>query len=341
MKALRVLLACMFLGCSFLYGLDTRISEADIFAANKKLGRGINFGNALEAPNEGQWGVTLKPEYFQAIKAVGFDSVRLPTKWSSHVAIEPPYTLDAKFADRVAWAVDQATANRLNIILNVQHYEELDSHPEDHAQRMVGIWENLAERYRDRPDSVYFELYNEPHDKLTEAKWNELVPRLLHVVRKTNPTRPVIIGPGQWNAVRALNRLELPSHDRNIIVTIHCYDPFHFTHQGASWAKGSEQWKGTKWTGTQAEQDALRKTLTQAAEWGKKHNRPIFLGEFGAYQEADLDSRIRWTRFVAREAENLGMSWAYWEFCAGFGAFDPQKNTWRRGLKEALIDTRK
>lgn len=341
MKALGVSLVCMFLGLSLFCGLHARTTKADIFAANKKLGRGINFGNALEAPNEGQWGVTLKPEYFQAIKAAGFDSIRLPTKWSAHAATEPPYALDAKFAERVDWAVDQATANRLNIVVNVQHYEELDSYPEDHAQRMVGIWEKLAERYQGRPNNVYFELYNEPHDKLTEARWNEIIPRLLSAVRKTNPTRPVIIGPGQWNAVRALNRLELPSDDRNIIATIHCYDPFHFTHQGAPWAKGSEQWKGTRWTGTQAEQDALRKTLTQAADWGKKNNRPIFLGEFGAYHEADVDSRVRWTRFVAGQAEASGMSWAYWEFCAGFGAYDPQQNTWRMELKDALLDARK
>src|SRR5438270_10536777 len=90
----------------------------DVFAANKKLGRGINFGNALEAPKEGEWGVTLKAEYFQAIKKAGFDSVRLPLKWSAHAKAGAPYTIDPKFAERVDWAIDQAIANKLNIIVN-------------------------------------------------------------------------------------------------------------------------------------------------------------------------------------------------------------------------------
>jgi hypothetical protein len=44
-----------------------------------------------------------------------------------------------------------------------------------------------------------------------------------------------------------------------------------------------------------------------------------------------------WTAFVAREAEARGISWAYWEFCAGFGIYDPAESAWRRGLRDALI----
>jgi endoglucanase len=313
----------------------------DIFAANQKLGRGVNFGNTLEAPREGDWGNTLKPEYFQAIKAAGFDSVRLPTKWSAHANNRAPFTLDSKFAERIDWAVDQATANKLNIVLNVHHYEGLDNNPDQHAERMAALWEQIAARYKDRPENVFFELYNEPHDKLTEEKWNDLIPRLLAAVRKTNPTRPVIIGPGQWNATRALSKLRLPEEDHHLIVTVHCYDPFQFTHQGASWARGSEKWKGTKWTGIEAEQNALRKTLEQAAQWGKDHRRPVYLGEFGAFEAADMESRCRWTRFITREAERLGMSWAYWEFAAGFGVYDRTKEQWREPLKAALLDRKR
>ena len=74
-----------------------------------------------------------------------------------------------------------------------------------------------------------------------------------------------------------------------------------------------------------------------AAAWAKKHQRPVFLGEFGAYEAADLESRARWTQFVAREAERLGFSWAYWEFCAGFGAYDAKTDMWRDAFKTALL----
>ena len=310
----------------------------DIHAANRKLSRGINLGNALDAPKEGEWGVTLKEAYFRAIKEAGFDSVRLPVRWSAHARADAPYTIDPKFAERVDWAIDQALANHLNIIVNVHHYGEIDGNPDRHLPRLVGLWEQLAARYQDRPGGVYFELLNEPHDKLIEGKWNAAIPTLLAAVRKTNPTRPVIVGPAQWNAIWALDKLELPAHDRNLILTVHFYDPFEFTHQGASWVQGSDKWKGRKWTGSDAEKAAIRKQFEKAAAWAKKNDRPVFLGEFGAFEGADMDSRSRWTRFVTREAEKLGFSWAYWEFCSGFGAYDPKADSWRGPLKAALLD---
>jgi endoglucanase len=57
---------------------NTAPASRDAFAANKLLGRGVNLGNALDAPEEGAWGFTLKEEYFQAIKDAGFNSVRIP-----------------------------------------------------------------------------------------------------------------------------------------------------------------------------------------------------------------------------------------------------------------------
>ena len=310
----------------------------DVSAANGRLGRGINLGNALEAPTEGEWGVTLKAEYFKAIKEAGFDTVRLPVRWSAHAAADAPYTIEPKFAARVDWAVDQALANRLNVILDFHNYDEMNSDPDDHLARLAGLWEQVAARYKDRPRTVYFELLNEPHARLTGARWNAAAVRVLAAVRKSNPTRPVIVGPGRWNGVGALDELELPENDHNLIVTVHYYDPFEFTHQGAPWEKGSEKWKGREWSGGDDERAAVRKALGRAATWGKAHGRPVFLGEFGAYQAADMASRARWTRCVAREAEKLGMSWAYWEFCSGFGAYDPKAEAWREALKSALLD---
>ncbi len=249
----------------------------DIFTANEKLGRGINLGNALEAPKEGEWGVTLYSKYFRTIKQAGFASVRLPIKWSVHAATEPPYAIDPKFAERVDWAVDQATSNGLNIILDVHHYDEMDTSPDEHLPRLVKIWEQIAARYKDKSTNVYFELLNEPHGSLADAKWNAAIPQLLAAIRKTNPTRPVLVGPASWNEISALDKLELPQ-DKNLILTVHFYDPHKFTHQGAYWMEGSDAWKGTQWLGTEQEQMAARTSLDKAANWAKQQNRPVFFG---------------------------------------------------------------
>src|SRR6516162_9909081 len=173
---------------------DKAKSGGDVFAANKRLGRGINFGNALEAPKGGAWGVTLKPEYFKAIKEAGFNSVRLPVQWSAHAGKDAPYAIDEKFAQRVDWAIDQALDNKLNIIVNVHHYDEMNADPDAHIPRLIALWEQIAARYKDRDEGVVFELLNEPNSKFTPEIWNATIPKLLTAVRKTNPTRPVIIG---------------------------------------------------------------------------------------------------------------------------------------------------
>jgi endoglucanase len=63
----------------------------------------------------------------------------------------------------------------------------------------------------------------------------------------------------------------------------------------------------------------------------------VYLGEFGAYSRADMASRARWTARVVREAEARGFGWAYWEFGAGFGAYDRATGTWRQPLLDALL----
>jgi len=308
----------------------------DAATANRLLGRGINLGNALDAPKEGEWGVTLQAAYFKAIKAAGFDSVRLPVKWSAHADKQAPYKIDPDFAKRVDWAIDNARQNGLKIIVNVHHYDEMDADPDNHLTRLLALWDQIAARYQAQPSQVCFELFNEPHGKFVNEKWNEAIPKLLAVVRKTNPVRPVIVGPPSWNAIWALDKLQLPKDD-HLILTVHYYDPFQFTHQGAHWVKEAAAWKGKTWTGTDAEKAEVTKAFTKAAIWAKERNLPVFLGEFGAFEAAPLESRAAWTTFIAREAERLGFSWSYWEFCSGFGAYDPKTDTWREPLKQALV----
>jgi endoglucanase len=91
------------------------------------------------------------------------------------------------------------------------------------------------------------------------------------------------------------------------------------------------------WEGTPPQLERLRKDFAKAAAWAKKQQRPLFLGEFGAYSAADMDSRSRWTRAVVQEAQRHDFSWSYWEFAAGFGVYDRNARTWRKPLLNALL----
>lgn len=312
-------------------------TQPDAFKVNRMLGRGVNLGNALEAPKEGEWGLTLQKEYFGAIRKAGFQSVRVPIRWSAHASTTAPYTIDPVYFERIDWVLDQAAASRLPAVINVHHYEEIQVAPEQHRERLTALWRQIARRYAGRTEQVVFELLNEPNGALTDEKWNAMIPELLRTIRETNPRRAVIVGPGNWNNAERLSRLQLPADDRMLIATFHYYSPFQFTHQGAGWVKGSDAWKGTTWTATPAQIEAVRKDIERAAEWGKREKRPLFLGEFGAYSAADMDSRARWTRAIAREAEKHGIAWAYWEFGSGFGVYDPAQRAWCEPLRNALL----
>ncbi|MEM2888192.1 MAG: glycoside hydrolase family 5 protein [Candidatus Bathyarchaeia archaeon] len=299
--------------------------------------RGINIGNALEAPNEGEWGVYIKDEYFRIIKDAGFDTVRIPIRWSSHAEASSTYRIDEIFLQRVRWVVNKSLEQNLVTIINIHHYEEIMQNPNEHKYRFLELWHQISEYFKDYPELLFFELLNEPHGNLSDDLWNDLIEEAVKIIRETNPTRKIIVGPTGWNSVYNLDGLTIPAEDKNIIVTFHFYTPFDFTHQGAEWVSPSPP-VGKKWVGDESEQKQITNELDIAVQWARQHgNITLFLGEFGAYSKADMNSRVTWTYFVAREAEKRGISWCYWEFCAGFGAYDPRNEAWRTDLLNALV----
>ncbi len=328
----------LLVACSHTTGNETEnsVEWPSATEVNSSIGRGVNLGNALDAPSEGAWGVVLQASYFKEIASAGFNSVRLPVRWSAHALVDSPYTIDASFISRVDWAIQQAFNNNLLVVMDIHHYQELFSNPGEHKKRFLAIWEQLARHYKNYSWQLIFEILNEPHDQLTPQLWNVYLREALQIIRQTNPQRAVVIGTANWGGVDALNYLSVPDDDY-LILTVHYYKPFHFTHQGASWVEGSSAWLGTTWLGTNEEKQAITGDFDVVQKWASARNLPVFVGEFGAYSKADLASRVRWTSFVAREAEKHGFSWAYWEFASGFGVYDPDANQWRSELLNALI----
>ena len=318
--------------------MQTPMTPTSTPGPSLQLHRGINFGNMLEAPNEGEWGLTVQEEYFEQVKEAGFDFVRLPVRWNTHAEADYPYTIDPTFFKRIDEVVNWALERDLTIIVDFHHYEEMMWDPWSNKDRFLGIWEQVAEHYKDYPSNVLFELLNEPNDQLNAQLWNQYLVEALAIVRETNPTRDVVIGPTNWNAYDWVTTLDVPD-DEHLIVTFHYYLPFQFTHQGAEWVGDeSQKWLGTTWNGTDAEKAEITGHFDAVADWASRHgNVRILLGEFGAYSRGPQDSRVRWTEFVRSEAERHGFAWSYWEMASGFGAYDPESHQWRDDLLKALI----
>jgi endoglucanase len=180
--------------------------DDDAFRYNRLLGRGINLGNALDAPHEGAWGVTLKADYFRLIRKAGFNSVSIPIRWSTHASTAAPYDIETGFFQRVDWAIGQALPRNLTAVINVHHYEEMNQDPVRNLPRLVELWKQIALRYRNQPKSLMFELLNEPHDQLDDKRWQEVFPTLLKAIRDSNPDRIILIGPAYLNTVDRLDK---------------------------------------------------------------------------------------------------------------------------------------
>jgi endoglucanase len=308
------------------------------------LGRGVNFGNMLEAPQEGDWDLTVRDEFIDVAAGAGFASVRLPVRWSNHASATAPFAFDPRFFARVESVLDKLLARGFYVVLDMHHYRQLDGDRLDDGERAVGsavvdvrfliLWRQIAERLRGRNDHLLFELYNEPHGRLTPPKWNDLAARALNVVRKSNPDRIVVIGPTDWNSAEALSALRLPN-DPNLVVTVHNYEPFKFTHQGAEWVSPVLP-TGVRCCDAGQRAEAIA-PLSTAKAWSDARHYPVFLGEFGAYNKGDMRSRVSYTRLVRDQAEARGIPWSYWELAAGFGVYDPVAHVWRGPLKDALL----
>jgi len=146
-----------------------------------------------------------------------------------------------------------------------------------------------------------------------------------------------MVGGADYNSIDSLGKLILPN-DNNLVAVVHFYLPFEFTHQGADWVKGSDQWIGTSWQGTPSERAAIITQLDRAAAWSVERQIPLVFTEFGSISSADAASRQRWTAFFAQETQKRNLGWVYWGFCSEFGVYDCEQDVWNAGMLEALME---
>jgi endoglucanase len=219
----------------------------------------------------------------------------------------------------------------------MHHHEALFEDPDGQKERFLSQWNQIANYFKDYPDNLLFEVLNEPHGNLSPEKWNKFFADALTEIRKTNPTRVVLMGTADYGGLGGIVHLDLPD-DEYIIVSPHYYNPFTFTHQGAEWVNSdSNAWLGTEWNDTEVDRETVESEFSYALQFSESNHIPIHVGEFGAYSKADIESRERWTTFLGRWFEEQGLSWAYWEFSAGFGIYNPTTKELLAPLVDALL----
>jgi endoglucanase len=305
--------------------------------ANTRIGACLNMGNHLEAPSEGDWGRAIAADDFTQIAAQGFATVRLPVRFSNHALAAAPYTIDPAFMDRVEQVVDWARAAGLRVILDLHHYDDpqgsVFADPAGQTARLAALWRQIGARFRDKDAHVWFELLNEPHDRLTHANLRAVLEPALAEVRATNPTRPVVIGGEAWSGINSLASLPLPD-DPYLVATFHYYDPFGFTHQGAPWVAPALP-TGIAFPSSRDSAE-LAANVDKARDFIARTNRPLFMGEYGAYEGIPLAQRATYYGAVQSAFAAAGVDGCAWAYTNTMPLRDPASGAWIAELLEAI-----
>lgn len=323
-----ILIIVVIVGC--VIGRNQYLEQFEI-----DMEKGMNIGNALDSPKDLSWGVEMSTAYIDVIAEAGFDTVRLPIRFSDYV--DENNVLDETFMQEIDSYIEYALEKELVIIIDFHHFLEIMENPEEYEETFFEIWSQLSIRYQDYPKELVFELLNEPQGNLTSDLWNEYIEEGVAIIRETNPTRKIIIGTSNYYNISTIDDLILPK-DNHLIVSFHYYEPFEFTFQSDLYHVGYEDISGVTWTGTDEQLAYLEEQFQIVADWADERNVPVFLGEFGVNQNVPDEYRAYWIDAVINEAENQGFSWAYWEISSSFGIYDSSRQIWNTDILDAMMD---
>lgn len=321
----------------------------------------------LEAPKDEYWGFTLKHSDIRNVAQQGFDTIRLSTRWSDYASDKAPYKIDNSIptptenvpndGPGIFTTVDRvlrwSQKYDLKVILNIHHYDELYRNADTEKARFLAIWTHLSERYKDvSNEDLIFEIINEPRDDsgngtgMTIAKTNEYNALALDIIRKTNPERSVIYGTGEYGSISGVEGAK-PPKDKNLIMSVHYYEPFDFTHQGAEFLSNPPAYPAK--FGTRKHKKTIEKDFDHLHSLSEKLAMPIFVGEYGAIRNAntngegpellvDEDQRGNWTAFVKDQIDRHGFTGCYFDYGTSYAAYDQRGKKWIPQIISGLTD---
>ncbi len=296
------------------------------------LGRGINI-LGYDGIWEGAVNAPFRLENLTAIRKAGFAHVRI--NFFGFKYMDSENILDEAVLKRLDTVIEEVLARKLIPILDEHDTSFCQRYISGCTEKLKSFWRQIASRYAGKYPALVFEILNEPGGQMTFANWNSLLNECLGIVRITNPERTVIVAALNTDDA-PIDDLVLPTDNRKLIATFHYYAPIRFTHQGAPWSRTFSKIGPLDW-GSPEDEAKVIADFNKINLWSERERRPIYLGEFGVYERAPPDSRLRYLSFVARNADRFGWAWAYWQFDHDFAAFDSARQTWNWDVLHALI----
>lgn len=315
-----------------------KVPSRNASAKGLPIGACINLGNFLEGRSGGEYpGKRLDESDLDNVRAAGFNTVRLPVNFMRQSDPNPPHRIDPQWLVRVTGLVDAARARGLKVILDNHNFfadvtaDSLDARKE----WLASVWKQLAIHFADRPTSqLWFELSNEPGEPINNRNLMDILGPSLAEIRKVSRTRPVIIGGERSSRVESLETLQLPD-DPNVWPTFHYYEPFMFTHQGATWMKIKPPPIGRPY-GVTGDADRLSSDIARVQAYIDRTGKIPFIGETGALDTAPLPQRVTYVRTIHRRFSALRVPQCYWTYAKNFTFYDYRSRMWLPGMLEAI-----
>ena len=281
----------------------------------------------------------------QNIKSLGCDVIRLPITLHYMTNGAPNYEIDPLFYKYLDQVIDWTEELQLNLIIDNHTIEVADSNIVEAP--LLKIWPQMARHYKDRSMLIFYEILNEPHGSL-DAYWAAIQAKVVDSIRVYDTKHTIVVTGAEWGGISGLTKLKKLA-DTNLIYSFHFYDPFLFTHQGASWTSPSladlanvpfpydaarmpvspPSLTGTwvpgnlstayKTDGTLAK---LKTTIDIAIKYATTNGVKIFCGEFGVYNQNSLnEDRVEWYKSVPGYLTQKTIPWTMWDYQGGFGLF--------------------
>ena len=330
----------------------TQEKPVNLAARVARLRRGINLSHWFsQAPNytKARLDTHTTPQDIALIKAMGFDHVRFPIEPAPLLSDTPdPSILNTTYLGYVDSAIDTILANGLAVVIDIHPSDEFKlrmARDERGIEDFVKFWRAFATHLAKRdPESVFLEVINEPMVE-DGYRWYGIQGKLIAAIRAGAPNHTIIAAGHRWSGLAEMLFLE-PYADPNIIYNFHYYEPFAFTHQGATWAGpnlpfyknvpypsspdavkpvldtipdevarlnllryGEDNWNAAR----------IDRELGAAAAWAAKHHVYITCNEFGAFRKVvQPRDRVVWLQDMRTALEKHGIGWTMWDYAGGF-----------------------
>ena len=339
----------------------THLSNAAVVAQEKPVNLLSRFAHLRHGVNLSHW-FSQSADYSRAhldthttaqdialIKSLGFDHVRFPIEPAPLLADTPdPSILNSTYLGYVDNALDMILAAGLAVVIDIHPSDEFKlrmARDERSIEAFGKFWRAFATHLSRRdPEVVFLEVINEPMVE-DPYRWYGIQGKLIASIRAGAPNHTIIAAGHRWSGLYEMLFLE-PYADPNIIYNFHYYEPFAFTHQGATWAGpnlpfyknvpypsspeavklvldtipddparynllryGEENWNAQR----------IDRELAAAAAWAAKHHVYVTCNEFGAFRKVVKPAdRVAWLQDMRKALEKHGIGWTMWDYGGGF-----------------------